>query len=603
MVMATTAIPPRSEVAHDYTWNAESVFPTRADWAAELKKVLEILPQAEGFRGHLGDSPAVLADWLEWNSRLYMQAGKVYMYASMSQAVDNTDQEAISMIGQAGAMVGRAQAITAFDAPETLEIGQEKLMQWVVDEPRLAIYKHNFEDLFRQQEHVRSAEVEELLGMVSEPFGAVDTTYDMLNSADLTFKPAVGSDGAEQTLAQGSINRILNGADRELRRTAWENYADSYLAFKNTFASNLTAAVKRDVFYARARRYPSSLEAALFRFNIPTEVFHTLIETYRKNLPTWHRYWEIRKRALGVDTLQPYDIWAPLTENEPVVSYQQAVDWICDGLKPLGDEYVRVLRQGCLQDRWVDVYPNVGKREGAFSFGWHGTHPFINMSYTDDMQSLSTLAHELGHSMHSYQTWQHQPTVYSNYSMFVAEVASNFNQAMVRAHLIKTNPDRDFQLALINEAMDNIHRYFFIMPNLARFELEMHERLERGAGVTAEDMNALLVDLYSEGYGGQMHIDPERTGITWAEFGHLYGNFYVFQYATGISAAHALSVPILEGKAGAAENYLKFLSAGSSLYPLDALKLAGVDMRTPEAVERTFQTVAGYVDKLDELTR
>jgi len=272
------------------------------------------------------------------------------------------------------------------------------------------------------------------------------------------------------------------------------------------------------------------------------------------------------------------------------------------GLKPLGDKYVNTLRQGCLQDRWVDIYPNQGKRQGAFSFGWRGTYPFIMMSYHDDLESMSTLAHELGHSMHSYLARKNQPFVYGDYSLFVAEVASNFNQAMVRANLFKTNSEPDFQIAVIEEAMNNIHRYFFIMPTLARFELEIHERVERGEGVTADDMIELMADLFSEGYGSEMHIDRQRVGITWAQFGHLYSNFYVFQYATGISAAHALAGRILEGTPDAATNYIKFLSAGSSLYPVDALKLAGVDMSTPEAVERTFAVLAGYVDRLGTLT-
>jgi len=315
----------------------------------------------------------------------------------------------------------------------------------------------------------------------------------------------------------------------------------------------------------------------------------------------WHRYWAIRRKALGVETLHPYDIWAPLTSNPPSVAYAQAVDRICQGLVPLGDDYVRVLRQGCLEDRWVDVYPNQGKTEGAFSAGSPGTHPFILMSYDDTLISLSTLAHELGHSMHSYLTWQNQPMIYSNYSLFVAEVASNFNQAMVRAHLLETNRDPDFQIGVIEEAMANFHRYFFIMPTLARFELETHERAERGEGLTADDMISLMADLFGEGYGGELHVDRERVGITWAMFSHLYADYYVYQYATGISAANTLSRRILSGAPGAAADYLSFLKAGSSVYPLEALKLAGVDMTTPQAVEAAFAVLSGLVDRLEKL--
>src|SRR5690606_17999554 len=399
-----------------------------------------------------------------------------------------------------------------------------------------------------------------------------------------------------------TITHLLHHADREVRRTAWESYADGYLAFKNTLASNLTASIKRDVFYARARRYRSSLEAALFENNIPPAVFHNLLDTYRKHLPTWHRYWRVRRQALGLSDLHPYDIWAPLATQQPEVSYTQAVEWIAAGMQPLGEAYVSALRQGCLQDRWVDVYPNRGKRQGAFSFGWRGTHPFIVMSFANDLASMSTLAHELGHSMHSYLTWRNQPMIYSDYSLFVAEVASNFNQAMVRAYLLEQFQEPQFQIAVIEEAMNNFHRYCFIMPALARFELEMHERVERGQGLTADAMSAYMADLFEEGYGGEMVVDRDRVGITWAQFSHLYTAYYVYQYATGISAAHALAAPILRGEPGAAERYLQFLSAGGSLYPIDALKLAGVDMESPEAVEQTFAVLSDYVDRLARLT-
>jgi oligoendopeptidase F len=272
-------------------------------------------------------------------------------------------------------------------------------------------------------------------------------------------------------------------------------------------------------------------------------------------------------------------------------------------MRPLGSEYVEVLRRGTLEQRWVDVYPTKGKRQGAFSFGWRGTHPFIMMSYTDSLFGLSTLAHELGHSMHSYLTWKHQPHSYDNTSLFVAEVASNFNQALVRDYLLKQNADPQFQIAVIEEAMSNFHRYFFIMPTLARFELEIHQRVERGEGVTADDMINLMADLFAEGYGDEMTFDRQQVGITWAQFGHLYSSYYVYQYATGISAAHALARRIIAGEPNAAENYVKFLSAGGSLYPIDALKLAGVDMTKPDAVLQTFETLAEYVDKLDALTR
>ncbi len=595
-------VPPRSEVDDQYKWNAESVFATRADWKQAYEQVSAALPDAlSRFQGHLGDSPAALADWFEAAGAMYERVGHVFFYAVMSQSVETTDQDASSMAGQATGLMGKFQAAAAFAEPELLALGEDQLRQWVASEPRLNIYAHYVDDLFRRQQHVRSAEVEELLGLAQDTFLQIENTSEVLTNAEIPFRAAKSASGEEAALRQGNYETMRSSPDRELRRSAWESYADGYLAYKNTLASNYVASAKRDVFLAQARRFDTALEASLFGNNIPVEVFRNLVDTYRKNIPTWHRYWEVRRKALGVEKLYPYDIWAPIAQHQHEVSFQQAVDWICEGLKPLGDQYVSVLRKGCLEQRWIDVYPNQGKRQGAFSFGWKGTYPFIMTSFHGDLQAMSTVAHELGHSMHSYLTWQNQPAIYSDYSLFVAEVASNFNQAMVRGYLRNAQPDPDFRIALIEEAMNNFHRYFFIMPTLARFELEAHTRIEQGRGVTADDLNALMADLFAEGYGDAMQYNRDQVGITWAEFGHLYSNYYVFQYATGISAAHALAAPILAGTPGAADHYLKFLKAGASLYPLDALKLAGVDMTTPQAVEATFQVLADMVDRLEKL--
>jgi oligoendopeptidase F len=600
--MDKTAVLPRSQIAHEHTWNDESVFASPEAWAAEVKAVANEVATLTPFQGKLSENAKTLADWQEISEKLARRVLTLDFYARMSQAVETTNMAAIGMVGQASALFSRFVAAASFAVPEILAVGEATVLDWVRSEPRLNGYHHYFSNLFRQQAHVRSGEVEEVLALAGEPFAQVDNTEEMLTGADLKFRQVTTQDGEKIGLSQGNIDTMLESADREARRTAWESYMDGYLAMKNTLASNYIASVKRDVFYARVRRYHSALEASLFADNIPTEVFYSLIETYQKHIPTWHKYWAIRRKALGVGTLHPYDIWAPLTNEAPKVSYAQAVDWISEGMRPLGDAYVSALRQGCLYDRWVDIYPNEAKTAGAFSDGTYDTFPFIMMSFDNSLGAMSTLAHELGHSMHSYLARKSQPFVYGgDYSLFVAEVASNFNQAMVRANLFKNNTDPNFQIAVIEEAMNNLHRYFFIMPALARFELEVHERIERGDGVTADDMIELMADLFSEGYGDEMYVDRQRVGITWATFGHLYSNYYVFQYATGISAAHALVGRILEGTAGAAEDYVKFLSAGSSLYPVDALKLAGVDMTTPEAVERTFAVLAGYVDRLGTL--
>jgi oligoendopeptidase F len=583
------------------TWNLESIFESVAEWEAACQDLKSRLPELSIFEGKLQQGPETLLEALDTWEQLMRLAERVMVYAGLSASVDVSDQEVNARVGQARGLITRAVAAGSFIEPELMSVGFETLYDWLEEEPELAIYRHYLEDLVRQQAHVRSSEVEEVLALTIDPLAGSQNTYGVLTNADLPFEPARTEDGDEMELGQSSVNDLITQTDREVRRTAWENYADAYLAFQNTIAELQAGGLKRDIFRARARRYESSLEASLFPNNVPPEVFHNLIEVFKANLPTWHRYWRVRREALGYDELHVYDIKAPLTEEKPHVPYHQAVDWICEGLAPLGEAYVAQVREGCTEGRWVDRARNRGKRQGAFSGGAYDTQPFILMSYADDVFSLSTLAHELGHSMHSFLTRQQQPYVYGHYSLFVAEVASNFHQALVRDYLFRTQEDPDLQLALVEETMSNFHRYFFIMPTLARFELEMHQRVEQGAPVNATSMIDLTADLFKEGYGDEVVFDHDRIGITWAQFAHMYMNFYVYQYATGISGAHALADRVLAEWPQAAEDYLAFLSSGGSVYALDALQAAGVDLTSPEPVEKAFASLAEVVDRLEEL--
>ncbi|MEI7769718.1 MAG: oligoendopeptidase F [Chloroflexales bacterium] len=599
--MAQT-VPARSAIPAAYTWDAHSVFPSDAAWEAAASALSDRIPAIAAYAGRLSEGPAVLADYLALAEELLRAASHVGVYARMFYAVDTADHVAQAKTDRAQSLHTRLGAAMAFGEPELLAIGGATLAAWAQQEPRLAHYAHHFARLTLRADHVRSAEVEALLRQLGDPFGAAASTHGILANADMRFDPARDQAGEPYEIAQGTINALITHADPAVRRSAWESYADAHLAARNTMASCLAAGVKQNVFAARARRYGSSLEAALTPNEIPLEVFHNLIATFRAQLPTWHRYWRVRRQALGLRELHVCDTKAPLTSAPMEVPYTQAVDWICDGMAPLGAAYVAAMRRGLTEQRWVDVYPNRGKRAGAFSMGAPGTHPFIMMSYNDDIFGLSTLAHEIGHSMHSYYTRRTQPFVYAHYGLFVAEVASNFNQAVVRSHLLSTLSARDQQIAIIEEAMANFHRYFFIMPTLARFELAVHERVEAGGALTAAYLIDLMADLFAEGYGDEVVLDRPRVGSTWMQFStHLYANFYVYQYATGISGAHALARGVLAGEVGAAERYLQFLKAGSSRYPLDALRLAGVDMASPAPVEATFGVLAGLVDRLEAL--
>ena len=594
----------RKDVPIEWTWNREGVFDSWDAWQKEYESALADLPRLQAFAGKLNEGSHLLIDWFKEYNKQWRRLMKLFGYARMALVVDTTEDEAKGPYGQAISLYSQFKTAISFALPELLSIG-ETLLSWSSESPDLAIYQHYFEDLLREKSHRRSTEVEEILGQLEESFSGPRRTGSEMTNTDMKFADAEDSQGIFYPVYQSTITPDgIQSSDRDRRRTAWENFFDGHLALQNSLASNYITSVQQHVFLARARDYDSVLQMRLSPGNVPLTIFHNIINTFKKNLPVWHRYWEVKRKILGLKELHPYDVWAPIVKEQPKIPYAKAVDWISEALAPLGQEYVTILRRGCLEERWVDYAPNLGKMQGAAAWLRVDTPPFIYMSYDETILSMSVLAHELGHSMHAYFTDENQLEVYNfeAISSSVSETASNFNQALLRAFLLqKKHDDPIFQIALLDEMIFNFHRYFFTMPILARFEFEVFSRAEQNESLTTQILNQIMAELFTEAYGTTMVDDSDRTAVTWAQFAHLFSPYYTFQYAVGISAASALANGVLTNQAGAAKQYLKFLSAGGSLYAIDLFHLAGVDMTTAEPVERAFATLSEAIDELERL--
>ncbi len=595
---ANASLPARQDVDPDFTWNLASLFASEDAYQQELEATRQALEPVAAMRGSLDN--ANLFDFLENLHETSARLRRLGAYASLPTSVDANDQDAKARLGRFMTLVSAANSATAWVEPELLDFGRGTLEGFRDTDPRLGKYDRYFDRLEARRRHVRSGEVESVLGGLAEVFAGAGRARGSLVSSDMPFAPVVHADGDNSEVAPSTIDGLLGNPDREVRRQAFMSYAGAFLDYRNTLVDLYVTRVKQAVFNARTRDYPSTVEEALSPREVPRAALESVIRVFERRLPVWHRYWAVRRKLLGLESLEPWDVFAPLSRKPPYIPYEQSIEWIVEAMKPLGEEYVQRMESGLRKGRWVDVYPNRGKREGAFASHAPGSQPFIMMSYDNGTGGMSTLAHELGHAMHAQLTMASQPVVYSGYSMVVAETASNLNQALLFPHLLATDSDPEFQIAVIEEALYNLHRYFFIMPTLARFELEVHDAAERGQGLTAEHLNGICARLFSEGYGQELKVD-ETTAITWAQFQHLYVPFYTFQYACGISAAAALASDLHSGDSGARERVLGFLSSGDHVDPIETLRRAGVDLTSDEPIERAFDSVETYIDRLEEL--
>ncbi|TLS37799.1 oligoendopeptidase F [Pseudalkalibacillus caeni] len=593
-------LPQREEVAAEDRWNLEAIYETDEKWEEEFKNVKELLPEMEKYKGKLGESAETLFEALKRQDKITMKLGKLYTYAHMRYDQDTTNSYYQGLNDRAANLATQVSSQLAFVVPEILSIPEETIQTYLNENKDLELYKQALDEINRQRPHVLSKEEEALLAGVSDVTNSSSNTFGMLNNADLKFPSIKDENGEETEVTHGRYIRFLESSDRRVRKDAFKAVYNTYGKFKNTFASTLSGTVKRDNFYANVRHYDSARQAALDNNNIPEEVYDNLVKTVNDNLGLLHRYVRLRKKALGLDELHMYDLYTPLVKDVKMdISYNEAKELILKGLDPLGKEYLNILEEG-FENRWVDVQENAGKRSGAYSSGTYGTMPYILMNWQDNVNNLFTLAHEFGHSVHSYYTRETQPYPYANYSIFVAEVASTCNESLLNHYLLNETEDKKKKLYLLNHYLEGFRGTVFRQTMFAEFEHEIHERARNGEALTPELLTKLYYDLNVKYFGDDLIID-EEIGLEWSRIPHFYYNYYVYQYATGFSAAASLSKQILEEGEPAVERYINFLKAGSSDYPIEVLKKAGVDMASPQPIEDALKVFESILTEMEQL--
>lgn len=590
----------RNEIPKEYKWNIEDMYPDESLWDKDVKECVERAEKFVQFQGKLTQSPAVLLDALRERDAIWQKIEHAFVYAAMKKDEDNRIDKYQAMDDKCGSAIAKISAAMSFFTPELLEAPEEKILGFLASEPGLKEYEFLLKSMLKEKEHILSAPEENILAQMSEITGATNDVFKMLNNADLTFGTVVDEDGDEVPLTHGNYITFMESQDRSIRKAAFTNMYEAYKKLINTIATNYNYNTKTDVVSARIRKYDSSLNAALDGNNIPASVYHNLIKEVHDYLPVVHRYMELRKKVLGVDQLKMYDVYVPLI-NLPKkdIKFEEAVEIMAEGLAPLGSEYIEQVRKG-VQSGWIDVYENQGKTSGAYSFGSYDSMPYILLNYTNTLKDVFTIVHEMGHSMHSYYTRKTQPYIYGDHSIFTAEVASTVNESLLIRHLLKTEKDPEMRKYLLNYYIEEFRTTLFRQTMFAEFELLAHEEIEKGGVLTAQWLSETYGRLNSQYFGPAMAED-DYIKYEWARIPHFYRGFYVYQYATGYSAATAISSKILSEGEEARNNYIEFLKSGSSDYPVELLKIAGVDMASPEPVKMAMETFKNLVDELEKL--
>lgn len=590
----------REELSEENTWDLKSIFENEELWEEELKSVRKLATEIRENSDKFTSSAKNLLKTLRMRDELLRRLENVYVYAHMKLDEDTRKTDSQSMNDRAQNLLVSVQDSISFFIPGILELGENKIKEFFKEEEALKLYKKFLEDILRQSDHFLSPREESILAQMGELSNSPEKTFSMLNNADLEFPIIQDKDGKDVQITHGNFIPLMESKDRNVRRTAFKEYYKTYKNFKNTFAATLDGEIKGNIFNARIRNYDSTRKASLSKNNIDVSVYDNLVESVHNNLDSMHKYMDIRKRALGVTDLHMYDIYASLVKDVDFdIEYEKALEIIKRGLNPLGNEYLSNMEKG-FNSRWIDVYENRGKRSGAYSSGSYDSKPFILLNYQNTLDNVFTVAHEMGHSMHSFFTRENQPYIYGDYSIFVAEVASTVNEALLMQYMLEEEKDKEKRLYLLNHYLESFRGTVFRQTMFCEFEMIINKHLEEGGALTAEYLSNVYKDLNHLYYGENVVID-EEIAIEWARIPHFYYNFYVFQYATGFSAATSLSQAILKGEDGALENYINFLKSGSSDYPLEVLKKAGIDMTKKQPVDNAMEVFKGLVDEMDKL--
>ncbi len=588
----------REEIEDKYKWKLDKIFNSDSEWEEAFKNLKEEAPSLKDFEGKLNNKENIKA-FLDKYVDLGIKAETVHIYAHLKCDEDTSNSKYQAMMNKVDAYMAEYASYTAYFVPEILSQDESLIRDIINNNEELKTYKFMFEDILKEKPHILSKSEEELLASVSDCLDAPSSIHNMLTNADMKFGDIIDEDGEKVELTEGNYSSFIKSKDRKVRKEAFEALFGRYKDLENTFATTLSSSIKNFNFGAKIRKYNSALESSLKPNDIPVEVYKNAVNTIDENLKSLHRYVSLKKKLLGLNEMHMYDLYVPVIEiPKEHIEFNKAVDMVIEGLNPLGNEYLDIFKSG-VQNGWIDIYQNKGKRGGAYSWGGYKTMPYVLLNYNYELNDVSTLAHEMGHSIHSYYSRKEQPYIYAGYTLFCAEVASTTNEALLIHYLINKEEDKNKKLFLINQELEQIRTTVFRQLMFAEFELYTHESLEKGIPLTAEDYNKAWHDLNVKYFGPDMVVDNE-IDIEWARIPHFYSDFYVYQYATGYAAASAFAKAILEGKEDAVPKYINFLKSGGSDYPIEILKNAGVDMTTSKPLEATIERFNELLDMLDK---